>query len=106
MDVLLAGNGTSPFGRSLTGDKCPALLPVETIPDQIEHRSENRSKTVRLHPGILFALSPQSCSQSPGIAVRLHPGFRMIDLSYGGSSQSSLIGSQRHARVQDGFGGE
>jgi hypothetical protein len=32
-------------------------------------------KSVRLHPGILFAFIPESCSGSARNAVRLHPGI-------------------------------
>jgi hypothetical protein len=38
------------------------------------NRIPGQAKSVRLPPGILFAFSPESCSDSTRNAVRLHPG--------------------------------
>src|SRR4051812_29504654 len=69
-----------PFGGSLTGTECPAPLPVEIIPDQVEHHSGSTEKCsasarnpVRLHPGIAFGINPERCSPLSRKPVRLGP---------------------------------
>src|SRR5579863_6917503 len=91
MDSLLAGTLILPWRVHCAGVMSSAAVPVEIIPGiakAIPGSGENRSPSrrnhcspsarnrVRLHPGTLFAFTPESCSSSPGI--RTVPPERLL----------------------------
>src|ERR1035438_8554182 len=87
MDSLLAGTLILPWKGSLCRDnvqrrRAHKNIPgiAKTIPGSAENRSPSRRShcsrsarnSVRLDPGIVFALTPESSSPSPGIRTSLH----------------------------------
>src|ERR1019366_8017950 len=83
----------SPYWKGpLPGVDVQRRLPVENIPGASRTAFRGRPKSVRLRPGIrvrlqpgiVFGISPESCSASPRNAVRLAPEYAP------GTSTSSL----------------
>src|ERR1700730_1036016 len=80
MDILLAGNGPSLLEGSLTGADVQRRYLWKSfrgksniIPGQAEKCSASARNPVRLHPGIVFGISPERCSASSRNPVRLRP---------------------------------
>src|SRR5262245_13001225 len=80
MDILLAGNGPSLLEGSLADVMSSAATcrnhsgtKPNTIPGLAENCSASARNAVRFHPGIVFGISPEPCSTSPRIPVRLLP---------------------------------
>src|ERR1019366_4673764 len=74
----------SPYWKGpLPGVDVQRRLPVENIPGASRTAFRGRPKSVRLRPGIrvrlqpgmVFGISPESCSASPRNAVRLAPEY-------------------------------
>src|SRR5450432_106774 len=81
MDFLLAGNRFSLLKGSTARVDVQRRLPVEIIPGASRTAFRDRPKSVRLapgirvrlQPGIVFGISPESCSASARNSVRLAP---------------------------------
>ena len=74
----------SPYWKGpLPGVDVQRRLPVENVPGASRTAFRGQPKSVRLqpgirvrlHPGMLFGISPESCSASPRNAVRLAPEY-------------------------------
>ncbi len=92
MDILLAGNDSSHWEGSRTGDDVQRHPPVENVPGQAEQHSGAARKlfgfgpepcspsarnSVRNQLGILFGFTPESRSPCPGFRI-----WRLIGCLY------------------------
>src|SRR6476646_3435947 len=77
----------SPYWKCpLPGVDVQRRLPVENVPGASRTGFRGQPKSVRLqpgirvrlHPGMLFGISPESCSASPRNAVRLAPEYAVF----------------------------
>src|SRR5260370_42255557 len=66
----------SPYWKGpLPGVDVQRRLPVETFRPQAEQHSGGGQKVFGFTPESMFALRPESCSESAPNPVRLHPGM-------------------------------
>src|SRR5260370_31105128 len=66
----------SPYWKGpLPGVDVQRRLPVETFRAQAEQHSGGGQKVFGFSPESMFALRPESCSESARNPVRLHPGM-------------------------------
>src|SRR5947208_4736332 len=81
----------SPYWKGpLPGVDVQRRLPVENVPGASRTAFRGQPKSVRLqpgirvrlHPGMLFGISPESCSASPRNAVRLAPEYAPYHLHH------------------------
>src|ERR1017187_6477815 len=92
----------SPYWKGpLPGVDVQRRLPVENIPGASRTAFRGRPKSVRLRPGIrvrlqpgmVFGISPESCSASPRNAVRLVPEYAGVF----GARDGVICGSRRRS---------
>src|ERR1022692_1384437 len=92
----------SPYWKGpLPGVDVQRRLPVENVPGASRTAFRGEPKSVRLQPGIrvrlapgmLFGISPESCSASPRNAVRLTPEYALFEGRSGFSQINPAEGS-------------
>src|SRR5216684_4121381 len=103
----------SPYWKGpLPGVDVQRRLPVENVPGASRTGFRGQPKSVRLqpgihvrlHPGMLFGISPESCSASPRNAVRLAPEyatderFDALEVPQGMREMAKLFGDDRHPK--------